>query len=292
MIKEKQTILPVFELWSLFDRTRFGISRLREIELAQFELSIEQSSILHILTHYSSSATANDLEALTMRQHHSISALVNGMTKRGLVEKLKNFGEKRYKIMLTGEGRELFGRVTITSMDLSFSGLTPYDRERFAGYLRSLLNRTRRILGISGGPSYLHNFMNGISGKTARLDSKEAQALPVRELWPLLDRTGFAISRLRELELAEFGLTIEQSSILHILTGCRGSRTAKELEDITMRHQNSVSSLINGMVSLGLIAKAKKPNEKRFNIIITKEGRDLFKREITNNLDSIFSVLF
>jgi DNA-binding MarR family transcriptional regulator len=283
MIKEKGTVLPVLDLWSLFDRTRFAISRLRELELAQFGLSIEQSSIFHILSLYNSSTTARELEALTMRQHHSISALVNGMTKRGLIKKSKNPGEKRYKIVLSEEGRELFSKVTITSMELSFSDLTPDDRERFASYLRMLLNKARLLLGISGGPSYLQNFMNGICGKK--------QALPVRELWPLLERTAFAISRLRELELSHFGLTIEQSSILHILTSYGGSATAKGLEEITMRHQNSVSALISGMIGMGIVARAKKPNERRFNIIITKEGEGLFKRETTNTLDSVFSAL-
>jgi hypothetical protein len=35
--------------------------------------------------------------------------------------------------------------------------------------------------------------------------------------WSLLDRTGFAVYRARQLELDEFGITIEQLSTLFIL---------------------------------------------------------------------------
>ena len=38
--------------------------------------------------------------------------------------------------------------------------------------------------------------------------------LSITDLWSLFDRTGFAISRLRSMELAKSGLTIEQASIL------------------------------------------------------------------------------
>ena len=71
-----------------------------------------------------------------------------------------------------------------------------------------------------------------------------SENLPLRELWSLMDRTGFAIARLRELELNKYSLTIEQSSILHVLTNNGGSLTIKEIENITMRQHHSVYALV------------------------------------------------
>ncbi len=45
----KNEVLPVSELWSLLDRAEFAIGRLRELELAQFNLTKEKAAILHIL---------------------------------------------------------------------------------------------------------------------------------------------------------------------------------------------------------------------------------------------------
>ena len=82
------------------------------------------------------------------------------------------------------------------------------------------------------------------------------------DLWCLLVRTWYAISRLRELELAQFGLTIEQSSILKIIYVRGGRSTAKELEYLTMRRQHSISTLINRMHKRGLIDKKKEANRR------------------------------
>ena len=58
--------------------------------------------------------------------------------------------------------------------------------------------------------------------------------------WMLLNRTRNSIYRLRELEVAQFGLTVEQSAILQILARRGGSFTAKTIEEITLRQPHSL----------------------------------------------------
>jgi len=108
------------------------------------------------------------------------------------------------------------------------------------------------------------------------------------DLWCLIVRTWYAISRLRELELAQFGLTVEQSSILKIMSLRDGSITAKELEYLTMRQQHSISTLINRMSKSGLVEKVKQPNERRHRIVVTPEGEKIYNQRSLQNLKAFF----
>jgi len=281
---------PSLELWSLLDRTGFAISRLRLIELHTFGLTIEQASILHVLSNYGGSMTAGDLEELTLRQHHSISVLVKGMVKSGLVVKNKKPSEKRHTIAVTETGQTLFKKVTVTSLELLYSTLSEGERTSFSQYLYSLQEQARKMLGVN----YTNPSIRFFDGKKARIvqNLKDlSPGLPLHELWSLLDRTRFAVSRLRELELAGYGLTIEQASILLILQNCGGVTTARDIEDFTMRRQNSVSVLIKGMIKNGFLEKERKIDEKRFAIRITEKGNSLYQTVPLTSLASVFSVL-
>jgi DNA-binding MarR family transcriptional regulator len=69
--------------------------------------------------------------------------------------------------------------------------------------------------------------------------STAATVMTDGELWFLLANTWFMISRLLELELSQFSITLEQSTILKTLHDKGGSTTARELEEITLRQQQS-----------------------------------------------------
>jgi hypothetical protein len=84
VIQPKQYL---YEVWVSIDRTRFAIARLRELELAHFNLTIEQASFLHILRNHGSPMTIEVLQDTTLRQPHSISTLINRMNTAGLLKK-------------------------------------------------------------------------------------------------------------------------------------------------------------------------------------------------------------
>ena len=189
----------------------------------------------------------------------------------GLVDKVRIPEGKKYQISLTEEGQTLNQRTTTSSLELTLSSLTTQDRRHLATCLIALLRKSRGLLGISEVPSPRNSDRGDAENKTVAIAT--GQDLLHRDLWSLLDRTRFAISRYRELELAHFGLTIEQVSILHVLKNHGGSTTIKDLENITMRRQHSISVLINGMARAGLAEKVKNREEKRFRIVITPEGR-------------------
>ena len=238
--KGKTSDISIYDLWSVFDRAHFAIARLRELELAQHDLTIEQASILYVLTKLGGKATVKELENETMRQHHSILMLINGMAKTGLVYKVKDTDNRRYKITVTKEGQTIYNNVTTASIKESFAVLPDQCQVQLKNLLFALLVKSRELLGKPNDSLIEAN----------REEGSSQHVPPVRELWVLLERARFAISRLRELELAQFGVTIEQASILNIITKNGGAVTAKDIEDVTMRQQHSISSLVNGMIKL------------------------------------------
>jgi DNA-binding MarR family transcriptional regulator len=278
------------DLWCLLVRTWFAISRLRELELAQFGLTLEQSSVLTLIQRCGGSTTAKNLEYLTLRQQHSISTLIKRMLRGGLVGKERRPNERRNRIFISEEGENLLGQLTTTSIEMVFSSLTEDEKLQFAKLICSLFERARDLLGVSYKLPFLKGTCDspeGVAGQTRCGSSMTSDY----ELWTTLDAAGFAISRLRELELAQFGLTLEQSLILIIIEHCGGSTTTKEIEYLTLRQHHSISTLINRMCRVGLVYKEKSPAEKRYRIFMSKEGESLLSKVTEDSIEIVFSNL-
>jgi DNA-binding MarR family transcriptional regulator len=109
--------------------------------------------------------------------------------------------------------------------------------------------------------------------------------------WILLDFSRFAISKLRDMELSQKGLTSEQTAILKILINRNGSSTINIIANYWMRQPHSVSTLINRMVKQGMVEKIKHPKNKEFEIVITEKGRELHDQLAQESLDEVFSNL-
>ena len=112
-------------------------------------------------------------------------------------------------------------------------------------------------------------------------------------LWGLLGHATSIVSRARELELSQYGITIEQMSILHALLINGGSATLDEIATTIIRQYNSVSTIVNRMSALGLVRKEKLKNEKKYKITITKKARiivDTVPRESIQMMFSSFTV--
>jgi MarR family transcriptional regulator, 2-MHQ and catechol-resistance regulon repressor len=142
------THLDDFRLWKLLDHTKFMVGRLREIELARFGLTPEQVHVLDILFQRGGSTTMNEIVDLTMRQHHSISTLINRMSKQGLVSKIKTPDDKRvFKVVITDKGRNLFNKVSRESIITTFEILSEEDKVDLEELLHKLLLKAYASLG-------------------------------------------------------------------------------------------------------------------------------------------------
>ena len=142
---------PSFSLWRVLDHTRFVIARSREKELARYGLTPEQSHVLDILQESDGSTTINELVELTQRQHHSISTLVDRMTRQGLVRKRKGKDDKRkYEVSITARGRELAEKMSRESIDSILSVLTEAEVSQLRSTLRRLEVRALEMLQKDG----------------------------------------------------------------------------------------------------------------------------------------------
>ncbi len=115
---------------------------------------------------------------------------------------------------------------------------------------------------------------------------------PDFSLWRLLDHTRFMISRLRQKELDQVGLTSEQAYILDILVQNEGATNINQIAGITMRRHHSISTQIDRMVKQGLVKKKRNTKDRReFTILITEKGQTLFKQIKRDSIKQAFSCL-
>jgi DNA-binding MarR family transcriptional regulator len=134
-------------LWILMNHTTYAMGRQRGIELAPFGITRENLAILHVLV-IRDGQSINDIAAVRLRQHNSIFTLIIRMEKQGLVKKVKSPKSKEYKIFLTEKGKDIHQRVTMKSLDATFSALSEDDKHKFSQFLKLLLVRSLRLQGF------------------------------------------------------------------------------------------------------------------------------------------------
>jgi DNA-binding MarR family transcriptional regulator len=110
-------------------------------------------------------------------------------------------------------------------------------------------------------------------------------------IWGLFADTMEYIARARTMELTRYGLTREQSHILRIMYEAGRSLTMSEIATHVLRKHNSVSTIIKRMERNQLVARAKTPETRQYQISITEKGRDMFEKMPTNSITMAFSSL-
>jgi DNA-binding MarR family transcriptional regulator len=283
--------IRLIDFWGLIDSTVFAVSRLREMELDQIGLTLAQSIMLNVLHVSGRPMTLEEITRNGMRQRHSISTLINRMANIGLVNKVRDPEDKKYKISISEEGECLRSRAGSDSFKMVFSILSTQEKHLLAAGLETLLDRARYLLGKSQVSPFLRH-LNQYKEELVLPKKDETEAgINDTQLWVLLDQVGFAVSRLREMELARFGLTVPQAFILHAVVSRGGKMTLQELEEKRMRRYHTIFVIINRMIKLGLIVQEKSSQDKKYRIIITEEGQELVSRLTNDSLEMTFSVL-
>jgi DNA-binding MarR family transcriptional regulator len=111
------------------------------------------------------------------------------------------------------------------------------------------------------------------------------------DLWTLFDSAHFAVSRLRLLEIAQYGLTKEQAQILYIIQSHGGAVTMSQISDFSMRQHHSIYTLINRMIKVGLLKKTKTPKDRVFKIVMTSKAQNKYDKLRRDSIEMIFSSL-
>ena len=112
----------------------------------------------------------------------------------------------------------------------------------------------------------------------------------VYDLWVLLRRTSHVIWKVRERELAQYGIAATQAGVLHIVQAIGRKATPAEISRRLLREPHSVSGLLARMEREGLIRKVKDLNRKNLvRVELTKKGRQAYNQ--STKRESIRSIM-
>ena len=278
------------DLWWLILSTWYALSRLRQIELAPFNITVEQSTILVALDYGGGSATLKELEDITLRQQNSVSTLISRMEKKGLITRKKYANAKKSEILISTEGRDLLERITAHSMKEIFSHMTTAEKQELAGYLYSMRVRVRELMGITYQPPFVQAMLGKKPSGQAENMNVNSRTVSDYNLWVFINGAGFAIYRLRQLELEDFALTVEQSIVLMMLQNSIDPITTKVIENVTLRQGSSISKLLRRMMEKRLVLRRKCFNERGYGFSLTDEGKTLYDRLTNVSIEMVFSI--
>jgi len=278
-------------LWMMINTTGFAIYRARELELLQFGLTMEQTTILHILFENGGSLLITDFFTELHRRPNSIYTLLDRMAHIGLVTKEREPDSRRTLVKISERGARLFESLTNKTLELAFSPLSYQQKKLLATMLIKITLRARELLGYSNEFS-MNQYRQGHNiGKPPSILLNTLEDLPESKQWAILNNTRFTINHARQMELAKSGFTVEQFMLLYILTREEKPVSINEIISETMRQPASVYSLINRMGKKKIV-KIKKPDYSTISLVsISPTGQKLFEMVTNKSLEFVFSVL-
>jgi len=152
--QEKKLQEKYYYLWVTLARARDAIYRCRETELAQFGISPEQALILVIVRSLNNHATPAEISRHIFRRPNTVSVIVSGMVKKGLLKKGKDLHRRNLvRISLTEKGEDAYQRTTIQKSILKMmSSMSEAEVDKFQYYVNLLLARAKTELGMENIP--------------------------------------------------------------------------------------------------------------------------------------------
>lgn len=152
--KKKELLEKYYYLWVTLARARDAIYRCREIELAKYGISPEQALILLIVRSLNNYATPAEISRHIFRRPNTVSVMVNGMVKKGLLQKNKDSHRKNLvRLSLAEKGEEAYQCTTMReSITKIMSDMSEDDTDKFQYYLSFLIAKAKTELGMATIP--------------------------------------------------------------------------------------------------------------------------------------------
>ena len=116
---------------------------------------------------------------------------------------------------------------------------------------------------------------------------------PYYKLWVMLHQTRDSLHKVREKEVAKYGITATQSAVLFIISALGDKATQTQISRWLLREPHSISNILARMEKQGYINKTMNPENKGEMLVrLTDKGNQSYKK--TSNIDlikEIFSCL-
>ena len=99
----------VAKAWVLLYQTSDAFYRASSKRLRPFGVSVERARVLLVLSRSSSPPTCSEISRVLMRKPHTITALVNGMQRAGLIRRIKDErNQKLVRVVMTEKGWDVW----------------------------------------------------------------------------------------------------------------------------------------------------------------------------------------
>jgi DNA-binding MarR family transcriptional regulator len=140
-----------YNLWILLTRARNLVFRARELELQRYGLTPEQAIILHIIHNAQDKLTPAEVARLIFRRPHTVSAMLDRMEEKGLINKtIDPYRKNMIRIEITEKGNEAYLLTTKRGPIHRIMGTLEKDeRDRLSQALDDIIARTSDELGIN-----------------------------------------------------------------------------------------------------------------------------------------------
>ncbi len=137
-----------YALWLLLLKVRRCISKTRGRELSPYDITPEQAEVLFIVQALSNRTTPAEISRLTFREPHTVSLLVSGMQKKGLVTRVRDMDKKNMiRIVITEKGQEAYNQSSRrTAIHNIMSALSEAERQQLMSLLQRLSDRALKEL--------------------------------------------------------------------------------------------------------------------------------------------------
>ncbi|MCP4612808.1 MAG: winged helix DNA-binding protein [Planctomycetes bacterium] len=141
-----------YEIWILIAQVRKELLMVSDRELKRLGISSVQLGILYALNNaYNAgiSPSLSDLSRWVNRQHNTVSVILGGMEKRGLVQLDRTSQPKRtVRISITEKGMTLYDQHMQNRKNIPqiLGSLSPEERDQLRTLLRKLDQKSRDIL--------------------------------------------------------------------------------------------------------------------------------------------------
>jgi DNA-binding MarR family transcriptional regulator len=100
---------PDLDAWILLQRTRDLILKREEAVLTRLGLTTEQYTVLQAIECLDAPVRISDIAESSGRSTNSVSMLVDRMVKAGLVERMRDVGDRReVHVVMTAKGEQAF----------------------------------------------------------------------------------------------------------------------------------------------------------------------------------------
>jgi DNA-binding MarR family transcriptional regulator len=143
-------------LWQLMVRTDHIVVKLRQKELRQYGITMNEAVVLFTVTRLKKLATPANISRQLFWEPHTVSEQLNSMEKKGLITRIRDFDRQNLiRVEVTEKGLEAYSKSSRwQSTRKTMSVLTKEEQVQLWGLLAKIRENAMEELGIHGSDPF------------------------------------------------------------------------------------------------------------------------------------------